>query len=113
MFYVTQLLCTGVSEIADILRSIRFRPNNPPAVFTRLLQQCARGKQWMKAREIFQGMEPYQGVVPNRVHYSTLIHVFGVAGKWREAMHVRNPSLTDQHTPHPSPFPRLYCCFFL
>lgn len=73
------------------MQSLTLRLEKPPAAFTLLLKECVERREWEKAVEVFRGMERYQGVVPNRVHYSTLIDVFARDGRWKEALQVPPP----------------------
>lgn len=81
-------------EICDIIGSTNFHPQ--AAAFTSLLHMCAKNKHWDKALQVFEGMKKFHpGVVPNTVHFSSLISACGTAGRWREATEVYAVPLVD------------------
>ena len=83
-------MCTsaaGTGQVEKAIASATFHPQ--AAAFTSLLHMCAKHKLWEKALEVFEGMKRhYSGVVPNTVHFSSLISACGTAGRWQEATKV-------------------------
>lgn len=79
----------GTGEIGKAIGSASFHPQ--AAAFTSLLHMCAKHKLWEKALEVFDAMKRFHpSVVPNTVHFSSLISACGTAGQWQEAMRVRH-----------------------